>query len=181
LINTLSREFFIEDNIQMIIDFLEQNRESILQEWFNQTINTYEPEMARFLKREKNQFSNPVRNTIITSLEKIYDNILTGDSTDASGGLLEIIKVRAVQDFSPSDALSFLFNLKKIIRSELIKSDQKFDTLNEVNEFDERFDLLLRTAFNYYNECRLKIQDIKMAEIKSRSERAFEIMQKKKN
>jgi hypothetical protein len=165
----------------MLIYFLKQNRESILREWFNQTVNTYEPEMTRFLKREKNQFSNPVRNTIITSLEKIYDNILNGDSIEDIDGLLEIIKVRAVQDFSPSDALSFLFDLKKIIRSELLKNEQNIDTMNELYDFDEKFDSLLKTAFNFYNDCRLKIQDIKMAEIKSRSERAFEIMQKKKN
>jgi len=85
----------------MLKNFLEQNKGSILQKWFDQTINTYEPQMVRFLKKEKNQFSNPVRNTIITSLEKIYDEILTGNSVNEYKGLEEIIKVRAVQDFSP--------------------------------------------------------------------------------
>jgi hypothetical protein len=165
----------------MLIDFLKQNRDLILQEWIDQTINTYEPEMVRFLKKEKNQFSNPVRNTIITSLEKIYDTIFTEDSVDEYNGLEEIIKVRAVQDFSPSDALSFIFDLKKIIRSELQKSDQKGEAMDELYDIEERFDSLFKKAFNYYNDCRLKIQDIKMAEIKSRSERAFEILGKRSN
>jgi hypothetical protein len=164
----------------MLNDFLKQSKQVILQAWFDQTINSYEPEMARFLKREKNQFSNPVRNTIITSFEKIYDSLLTENPAHGHDGLLEIIKVRAVQDFSPSDALSFLFDLKNIIRSALSKNENNIDTINEINDFDNKFDFLLKMAFDDYNDCRQKIQDIKLAEVKSRSERAFEILQKKK-
>ena len=163
----------------MLQNLLIQNKNSIVQEWVDQTINTYGPEMVRFLKKEKNQFSNPVRNTIITSLKKIFDSIFTGDSIDYYNGLEEIIKIRAVQDFSPSDALSFIFDLKKIIRTELSKIEQKSETIDEFYIIDQRFDALYRQAFDIYNKCRRKIQDIKMAEIKSRSERAFEILQKK--
>ena len=163
----------------MLQNLLIQNKDSIVQEWVDQTINTYGPEMVRFLKKEKNQFSNPVRNTIITSLKKIFDSIFTGDSIDYYNGLEEIIKIRAVQDFSPSDALSFIFDLKKIIRRELSKIEQKSETIDEFYIIDQRFDALYRQAFDIYNKCRRKIQDIKMAEIKSRSERAFEILQKK--
>lgn len=163
----------------MLQNLLIQNRDSILQEWIDQTINTYGPEMVRFLKKEKNQFSNPVRNTIITSLEKIFDSIFTGDSIDDYKGLEEIIRIRAVQDFSPSDALSFIFDFKKIIRTEFLKIEQKSETIDEFYKIDQHFDALYRQAFDIYNQCRRKIQDIKMAEIKSRSERAFEILQKK--
>ena len=164
----------------MLQNFLKQNRESILQKWLDQTINTYEPEMVRFLKREKNQFSNPVRNTIVTSLEKIFDGILNGIGVDEYHGLEEMIKLRAVQEFSPSEALSFLFDLKKIIRKELINSDQKDEIITETCLFDEKFDTLFSLAFDVYSDCRMKIHEIKMAEIKSRSQRAFEILQKKK-
>ena len=164
----------------MLQNFLKQNRESILQKWLDQTINTYEPEMVRFLKREKNQFSNPVRNTIVTSLEKIFDGILNGIGVDEYHGLEEMIKLRAVQEFSPSEALSFLFDLKKIIRKELINSDHKDEIITETCLFDEKFDTLFSLAFDVYSDCRMKIHEIKMAEIKSRSQRAFEILQKKK-
>jgi hypothetical protein len=164
----------------MLQKFLKQNRKSILQKWFDQTINTYEPEMVRFLKREKNQFSNPVRNTIVTSLEKIFDGILNGIGVNEYHGLEEMIKLRAVQEFSPSEALSFLFDLKKIIRKELINSDQKDEIITETCLFDEKFDTLFSLAFDVYSECRMKIHEIKLTEIKSRSQRAFEILQKKK-
>ncbi len=164
----------------MLQKFLMQNRDSILQKWVDQTIKTYNPEMVRFLKKEINQFSNPIRNTILTSLEKIYDGLLNGLGLEEYHGLEELIKIRAVQDFSPSEALSFLFGLKKIIRTELINSDQKDDTISETCIFDEKFDTLFILAFDLYNDCRSKIHEIKIAEIKSQSQRAFEIQQKKK-
>ena len=92
----------------------------------------------------------------------------------------ELIKIRAVQDFSPSKALSFLFGLKKIIRTELRNSDQKDDIISETCIFDEKFDTLFVLGFDLYNDCRSKIHEIKIGEIKSQSQRAFEIQQKKK-
>jgi hypothetical protein len=163
----------------MLKQFIQQNREALLQKWIDHTFNTYQPEMVRFLKAEKDQFSNPVRNTIITSSGNIYDAILEDTPIFEINGLEEIIKVRAVQDFSPSDALSFLFNLKNIIQTEYIKDKKNAVAFTELYEFNERFDKLVLKAFDIYNDCRLKIQEIKMAEIKSRSERAFEILNKK--
>ena len=92
----------------------------------------------------------------------------------------ELIKIRAVQDFSPSEALSFLFDLKKIIRTELKNSNQKGDIFLETCMFDEKLDTLFVLAFDLYNNCRMKIHEIKIAEIKSRTQRAFEIQQKNK-
>jgi hypothetical protein len=162
----------------MLKEFLKQNREALLQEWFDLTVNSYEPEMARFLKAEKNQFSNPVRNTILTSFEKIYDQLLSGNGFTDSAGLEDIIKVRAVQDFSPSDALSFLFDLKRIIRLKMAAIEDRSNLIGELYLFEDEFDRLLKQAFNIYNDCRTKIQEIKISEIKSRSDRAFEIMKK---
>ena len=162
----------------MLQNFLKQNKEVLLQDWIDQTINTYNPEMIRFLKKEKNQFSNPVRNTIITSLEKIYDSLLGDEGINDDKGVEEIIKVRAVQDFSPSDALAFIFDLKIIIRTKYSESDQDSESMDEFYNIDNRFDLLFKKAFDIYNDCRMKIQDIKISEIKSRSERAFERLNK---
>ena len=163
----------------MLIEFLKQNKEAILSQWFDHTIGSYQPQMVRFLKKEKNQFSNPVRTTIVTSLEKIYDAILSENGFENDFGLTDLIKVRAVQDFSPSEALSFLFSLKIIIRKEILKSAAGTTSLNDLYMLDQKFDNLLCRAFDDYNDCRMKIQEIKISEIKSRSERAFEILQKK--
>jgi hypothetical protein len=164
----------------MLLQLLEQKRETILKRWIDQTIQTYEPEMVRFLKKEKNQFANPVRSTVITCLEKIYSGILKGIGVDECWGLEEIIKLRAVQDFSPSSALSFLFAIKKIVREELENSDQYNELIKELCVFEERIDTLIGMAFDIYTECREKIYEIRLKEINSRSQRAFEILERQK-
>lgn len=161
----------------MLQKLLEQNRDSIIHIWIDRIISTYDPEMARFLKKEKNQFANPVRNTIINSTNLIYDGFLkNGNMELCHRGLEEIIKLRAVQDFSPSQALSFLFELKKIIHDEL----QAKITIKEICAFEEKIDRLIETGLDIYTKCRDKIYEIRLAEVKSRSQRAFDLLSRQK-
>ena len=163
----------------MLHQFLRQNGDSILGKWLDQTINSYGSEMVRFLRREKNQFANPVRNTIVTSTEKIYEAILNkADFNKNYPGLEEIIKLRAVQDFSPSEALSFIFYLKNIIRQEIADNHQFDIPKTELDEFEDKMDRLTRLAFDIYADCRSKIFEIRINEIKSQSKRAFELLGK---
>jgi hypothetical protein len=165
----------------MLQKLLEQRRESIVTKWIEQLINSYEPEMIRFLKREKNQFANPVRSTIVSSIGKLYDGILSGKNlTEYYQGLEEIIKLRAVQEFSPAKALSFLFDLKKIVRDEL-KNDNSSDELaQDLYVLEQKIDSVVGLAFDIYTKYRNKIYEIRLAEIKSQSQRAFEILGRQK-
>ena len=163
----------------MLQQFLRQNGDSILGKWLDQTINSYGSEMVRFLQREKNQFANPVRNTIVTSTKEIYDAFLNNAAFDKNyPGLEEIIKLRAVQDFSPSEALSFLFYLKNIVRQELADNQQFDIPKTELAEFEDKMDKLTGLAFDIYTDCRNKIFEIRINEIKSQSKRAFELLGK---
>ena len=161
----------------MLQILLEQHRESIIAEWIDLTINSYEPEMVRFLKREKNPFANPVRSTIMTNIAKLFDGILNDFNMDeCSHGLDEIIKLRAVQDFSPSMALAFIFDLKKILHEKLKGQLSSDELIKELYQFGEQIDLLTRMAFDIYTKYRNKIYEIRLSEIKSQSQRAFEML-----
>jgi len=163
----------------MLQRLLEQNREAILSKWIDRTINTYKPEMVGFLKKEKNQFSNPMRNTLVTSLEKILDNILDNKVDEKCyQGLEEIIKIRAIQDFAPSQALSFVFDIKLIVREELLSGNSSGSVAKELDTFELNIDKLIRLAFDIYTKCRDKIHDIKLKEIKARTQSIFD---KRKN
>lgn len=161
----------------MLQQLLEQNRESIVTKWIDQTINSYQPEMIRFLKREKNQFANPVRATIVTNIGKLYDGIINDNKLkECHQGLEEIIKLRAVQDFSPSMALAFVFDLKKIVQEELKDQSLTDELAQELNALGDKIDALVGLAFDIYTKYRNKIYEIRLAEIKSQSQRAFEIL-----
>ena len=166
----------------MLQQFLADNKETILAEWIEQIFKTYNQEMIRFLQKEKNQFANPVRNTIITSAEKIYDAIINNNEINLNyPGLEDLIKLRVVQDFSPSQALSFLFYLKAIVLAFLEKNEKLQSYNTEMLSFESTMDHLLALAFDIYSNCRSKIYEIRIAEIKSQSKRAFEILGSQKS
>jgi hypothetical protein len=166
----------------MLQAFLKDNRDIILEKWIDLTFQTYSSEMVRFLKREKNQFSNPVRNTIITSLQKVYDGILNNMNLELClQGLEEIIKLRAIQDFSPSEALSFMFKLKNIVRDEFLKDRSDLILSNEMITFEENLEKLIGISINLYLQSREKVYEIRIKEIKSQARMAFSMMEEQNN
>jgi hypothetical protein len=165
----------------MLLKFLEDNKDRILNIWIDRTFQTYQPEMVRFLKGNKNPFANPVRETLINSLQSIYDGILSFKITDEFYPELEaIIKLRTVQDFTPSESLSFLFLLKTIVREEIGPTDSLAISSEEFHRFDNKVDDLIKLSFDIYTRCRKKIYEIRIAEIKAQSRRAFQVLEKQK-
>jgi hypothetical protein len=102
---------------------LQQKKSVILERWFDSILETYPTDTRRFLQKKKNRFANPVAHEISRGIEEIFNNILKGaNSEDVSPFLDKIIRIRAVQDLSPSQALGFMFDLKKLIREEVAEN-----------------------------------------------------------
>jgi hypothetical protein len=96
---------------------LEQNRETILGRWFDLIAGTYPEVTSAFLAKQKDQFRNPVGHAISQSIGPIYDQILSAMDTDELLHALDgVIRIRSVQDFTPSGAVVFIFQLKTAIR-----------------------------------------------------------------
>jgi hypothetical protein len=73
-----------------------------------------------FLKGQKDPFANPVGKTTHQSLDALVDALITGAGRDVMAAALDpILRIRAVQTFTPSKATSFVFSLKQIIRQHL--------------------------------------------------------------
>jgi len=76
-----------------------------------------------------------------------------------------MIRIRAVQDFKPSQAVGFVLRLKKIIREELEKNRQEIDTLHdELEVLEERIEDTALQAFDIYTQCRQKLYEIRVNE-----------------
>ena len=100
-----------------------ENRATLVKKWTNWILETYPVETTKFLKAQKNQFSNPVGFTICNNAEKIFDEILFGENFNKIESLLnEIIKIRAIQQFNSADAVRFIFYLKQRISRRNAKS-----------------------------------------------------------
>ena len=153
-----------------LIDLLVQKKSAIVDRWRDLIIQTYPPHTSGFLKRQKDQFCNPVGHAISNETEKLYQILLDGFSTDIiSEAADQIIKIRAVQDFSASDAVAFVFLLKKAIRVQLENELQHNGIAIELLSFESRIDALALHIFDAYMRCREKIYEIKVSEIKNRT------------
>lgn len=156
-------------------NLLAEKRGSILERWFHLIIQSYPPETAKFLKRKKDRFANPVGHSIITGTESIFDALVGEAGSESIPEFLDqIIKVRAIQDFTPSQAVAFMFLLKTVIREELGESVDREPLAAELSRLDARIDQLGLMAFDVYMRSREKLYEIRVKEVKNQSAKLLE-------
>jgi len=151
-----------------IEEILSQHKATLLKKWFHLVLRTYPEETALFLKNESDPFANPVGSTIVKGIEDLFEGLMKkGDHKHISSFLDRIIHIRAIQEFTPDQALSFLFMLKKVIRDELKKELKEKELFGELFAFESKIDELALAAFNRYVECREKVFELKANELKN--------------
>lgn len=154
-------------------NLLENKKSSIVNKWFEFVTDTYAPDAALFFKNQRDGFLNPVGGTTRDILEKLFEAILEKADADGIAVTIEpLIKIRAVQNFSPSQAVGFLFVLKTIIRKELKKELKKINP-EELVSIDARIDSLALIGFDIFMQCREKIYDLKTNTERSKIYTAF--------
>jgi hypothetical protein len=154
---------------------LEQNREAVLEKWFEAIIETYPHQTSQFLARQKDRFRNPVGFAIERSIGPVYDQVATTMDPDALLEALDgIIRIRSIQEFAPSDALAFVFQLKQIIREVLGDRAEAMERSGSLKILDDRIDRVAMFAFDKYVECRQKLFEIRTEEIRKQSVKLME-------
>jgi len=152
-----------------IATLLSQKKAAILGRWLAMIYESYPPETAIFLRKEKNRFDNPAGYRISEGLAGLYGVLLQEMERDQILTWLdEIIRIRALQNFTPSQALAFIFLLKIVIRQELAGEIQKENLALELLDLESRIDGLALLGFDVYTKRREKIYEIKADEAKRR-------------
>jgi hypothetical protein len=153
---------------------LVRNKGAILDDWFRLLSETYPADSAQFLKRENDPFANPVGSSARSGLEAVFDELLGGMDRQALTDFLDpLIRIRAIQSFSPSQAVGFIFLLKQSIRKILEKDVSSQGLLDELSAFEMKIDELALLGFDIFMECREKIYQLKEKEVKNRALLAF--------
>ena len=136
---------------------LAQKRDAILEQWLGQTLASYPSQTARFLRDENDRFRNPVGHTLKVGLVTLLEEI-TGemDRAKIEPALESIVRLRAVQDFTPAQATGFVFALREILNGKLAGGGPP--------TWHKRIDELALLAFNLYTKCREEIGEIKIRE-----------------
>jgi len=139
---------------------LAQKKKELLKHWFQTTVDSYPADTARFLNNQKDPFANPVGQTTHQSLEALLDALITGAGREAMTAALDpVIRIRAVQTFTPSKATVFVFALKQIVRDHLVGASGP-----ELAALDRQIDEMAMAAFDVFMACREKIYELKASE-----------------
>ncbi|MGM0645932.1 MAG: RsbRD N-terminal domain-containing protein, partial [Thermodesulfobacteriota bacterium] len=152
------------------VELLQKNKKTLLEQWFQRILATYPDDTARFYAQKKDPFANPVGNTLHKEIDAIFDELLLEQSSEQLPAAVDaIVRVRAVQDYTASAAVSFFLLLKEIVREtigqEALDTEQYLDLL----AFEGRIDQLCLLAFDTYMQCREKIWSMKANEVQQRT------------
>lgn len=148
---------------------LTQKKRSILERWLQLIYDSYPPETAIFLRKEKDRFDNPVGHRLTQGSRGLYEALLKEmEEAKINACLDEILRIRAIQDFPPSQALAILFLLKRVIREELAQELAEENLSAGMLELEARIDGLALRGFDVYTKCREQLHEIRITEVKNR-------------
>jgi hypothetical protein len=142
-----------------------EHRDEILEQWIDEVFSGYPEETAKFLRSNTDRFSNPVGIGLREGLAELLDGVLSGtEPEELEAALDRVIRVRAVQDFEPSIAVSFVFDLRDLLRR--FAGEDEDESLGVL---DRRIERLGMCAFDVYMRCREQMWRIRAREIRNQS------------
>ena len=148
-----------------MLDHIAEHRDEILERWIESIIGGYPEETAEFLRSKKDRFANPVGAGLREGLVELLDGVFRGIEPDELTSALDrVIRVRAVQDFEPSAAVSFVFDLKDLLREFAGEG-----AVGSLEVLDQRIERLGMCAFDVYMRCREEMWKIRAREIRNQS------------
>ena len=151
----------------ILTQLLLQKKDAILEHWRHLILDTYPADSSRLFKQEKDRFANPIGSIISAGIEALYDELVGEMNPDRLTPCLDsIIRVRAVQDFSPSDAIAFILLLKRVVREELDGEIKERRLFEEILKFESRIDDMMLLTLDIYMKCREQIHEIRIKELK---------------
>ena len=146
------------------------NNHDLAEQWFAQTLESYPRLASQFLEAEKDPFRNPVGHAFRTGMPVLVEELLGEMNREKVAQALDaILHIRVVQDFTPSQAVGFVFLLRAI----LLGSNPPRPAMVEA-----RIDQLALLAFDQYMRCREQIAQARVNEA-ARSMRVRPTMQRK--
>lgn len=139
---------------------LAARRPALVDQWVERTLATYPPEATRLMAAEADPFRNPAGHALRKNLAVLFDAAILSDDWDAAKRALgEIVRLRAVQDFSADQAVGFIPMLRPIVEQ----------ACGPVIDIGARIDRLTKLALGMYEECRSRMEEIRANELRRRT------------
>lgn len=142
------------------------HQDTIIAKWVDYALSTYSS--SSFFKKETDQFANPIGGNFRQAFADLFPLLLKGASREEYQAPLEqFASVRAVQEFTPSQALAPLNAVKHIAREVFQGDKERKHLVEELYDFDFAVDVCMLTAFDIYMQYRERLYLVRIEEIRS--------------
>lgn len=140
--------------------------DKIVNRWVEYTLSTYTS--SGFFLKERDKFANPVGGNLREGLQKLFLLLSRdADPQEFTAPLEQIISIRAVQEFTPGQAVAPLNAVKHIVREAFAADKERQHLVGELYDFEFSVDLAVIAAFDIYMQYRERLYQVRIAEIKS--------------
>lgn len=155
--------------------FLTEHYKRICEQWTEAIIKTYPEEGAKFFSGSSNRFSNPVGHTFQHNVERMFLTLARGlDVAECTKDLDGILRIRAVQGFTPSAALCFIPALKEIVYREVLRQYPQENMAAALHDWNVIVDQLTMLGFDIYMGCRELLWKQKANQLYDRTHKLLE-------
>lgn len=149
---------------QELSGFIKENRDELAERWLDAVTGSYSADSAGFIKGKADRIANPMGFAIREMVDAVLGCLSDGCDEQALGSAIyPVVQMRAVQDFKPSGAVAFVGLLRDSVAALARQKNAPSDLLVEL---DDVIMGLMSLAFDQYSECREKLSEIKLEELK---------------
>lgn len=129
----------------------------ILQKWVEKLADSHPQSAAALRALRPDPFRNPVGYAVRKSLMQLWEELQSNMDPEAIDSALDtVLRIRAVQDISPSEAVGFVIQLRSILR--------EVPAISDLPLLESRIDQLTLAAFDKYMQCREQVRVVRLHE-----------------
>jgi len=148
-------------------DLLEERKDTVVERWVDAVLSAYPSDSAALFRAQQDPFANPLGHNVREGTRGVFQTILDGmDPEKLRTHLDQIIRIRAVQDLTPSQALSFVFSLRTIVREVIPEAGANERHQADLAALDKKIDAVALAAFELYSAMREELAQLRIQEVK---------------
>ncbi len=151
------------------LELFRKKKKEVVDMWIEAVFKTYPLDTTGFLRTKKHDFSNPVGEITSTVGNYIFDAVAGEHILEdrLSMALERFVKLRSVQDFTPSQGLGVLLLFKQLFRKVFLEEFENAGQIAVYLEAESRVDTICLMAFEMYVTSRDTISQMRITEIRN--------------
>ena len=158
-------------------DLLERRKDTIVDRWVDEVLSAYPSDAAALFRKQRDPFANPLGHSVREGTRGVLQAILQGMPAEKLREDLDrILRIRAVQDLTPTQAVSFVFSLRSIVRDVVPEAEGEARHRDELAALDRKIDQVALAAFELYTARREELNRLRINEVKRQVAWTFERM-----